>query len=85
MVLTLRERFPRISSLPKQIITSGIENSLAIISDPRKLSIASFLSSRIGIYEPVITTGLFRFSRMNDKVLAVYVMVSVPWMITNPS
>ena len=48
-VLTFFERLPRMRRLPKKIMTSGIRYWLAIKSDPRKLSKASFFNSRIGI------------------------------------
>lgn len=53
------------------MVTSGIEKCPATNKAPRRLSTASFLSSLIGIYEPVITTVLFKFSSINDKAAAV--------------
>ena len=35
--------------------------------------------------EPVRITGFERCSNMNESADAVYAIVSVPWMITNPS
>lgn len=85
LVLTFLALFPLISRLPKNIITSGITYYPQINSDPRKLSIASFLSSRIGIWLPVKITGLLRFSSINDNSDEQYAIVSVPWSTTNES
>jgi len=48
-VLYLVDLFPLSNLLPKYMMTSGIEYCPAINNEPRKLSTASFLSSRIGI------------------------------------
>ena len=85
LVLTFLDLFPLIRRLPKNIMTSGMTYYPPIKSDPRKLSIASFFNSSIGIWLPVKITGLLRFSNINDSAEAQYAIVSVPWRITKAS
>ena len=57
--------------LPKKRTTSGIKYGPATSSAPSTLSTESFLISEIGIYDPVSTTVLFRFSRIKLRTDAV--------------
>lgn len=85
LVLFFVDLLPLISLLLKNMHTSGILKCPATNKDPNKLSTASFLSSKIGIYEPVTMTVLFKFSNINERAEAVYAIVSVPCKTINPS
>lgn len=70
-VLSLVDLFPLISLLWKKIVTSGMLKWPATIREPKRLSTASFFNSKIGIYDPVSITVLFKFSSINDSAEAV--------------
>jgi hypothetical protein len=70
-VLSLVTLFPLRSLFAKKTKTSGILKCPATSREPSRLSTASFLSSRRGIYDPVMITVLFRFSSINERADAV--------------
>ena len=84
-------RLPRISLLSKNIHTSGtigrplLSVAAAISMLVSRFSFPSVRSLPIGNCEPVMMTGLARFSSMKLRAEAVYAIVSVPWSSTNPS
>ena len=82
---TFVARFPRKRFWLKKVHTSGMGKWPAMISAPRRLSVASERSWEKGAWEPVRMTGLERLDSRKDRAEAVYERESVPWRITKAS
>jgi len=84
-VLILVVRHARSNRSWKKMVTSFIVSLEANMAAMIKLRRASLYDSHRGIWPPVKTTGLPRFSKRNDRAVAQYAMVSVPMSTTKPS
>ena len=68
-----------------QTMTSAMSLSAAVLTLCMRLRAASDEGRSLDLCEPTMTIGTGEFWTMNDRIAAVWCIVSVPWPITIPS